>query len=127
MERRNRLRNRLETMRPIETRAGEQAHFAMIEPGLEAIAVELDLVQPLIAAWWTFMQCCQAGRHEIRRASIRSGLSCLTIDGGVKCVGACSLFLRRNGYFDWLFRGRLTAAITVPDPLLAFTASDVVY
>src|SRR5580658_8383867 len=106
MERRNRLRNRLETMRPIETRAGEQAHFAMIEPGLETITVELDLMQPLIAAWWTFMQRCQAGRHENRKASIRSGLACLAIDGGVKCLGVCPLFLRRSGRFGWLFRGR---------------------
>src|SRR5262249_798980 len=47
---------------PVETLAGEQADGAAVEPGLDAVAVELDLVHPARAAR---RRCAQ--RRERRR------------------------------------------------------------
>ena len=62
----NRGRDVREFFGPIETLAGEQTHFAAIEPGLDAVAVELDLVRPAAAARHGRMQGGERRRHEIR-------------------------------------------------------------
>ena len=46
-ERRHGRGDRRVFMRPVEPGAGQQPHRATIEPRMHAVAVELDLVQPL--------------------------------------------------------------------------------
>src|SRR5919198_3945870 len=52
---------------PVETLAGEQTHLAAVEPGLHAVAGELDLLRPAGAARRGRMQGGERRRHEIRR------------------------------------------------------------
>ena len=61
----DRSRDRLEAMRPIQVFARQQAHLAVIEPGLDAIAVVFDLVQPFGAARRVAVQGGKAGRNEV--------------------------------------------------------------
>src|SRR5438876_4499084 len=50
---------------PIETFAGEQADLAVIEPSLDAIAIELDLVHPPSATRRNLLQSGKRRRHEL--------------------------------------------------------------
>ena len=60
---------------PIETLAREQTDLAVVEPGLDAIAVELDLVHPALAARRRRAQGGERRRHEIRqRRAVRPRL-----------------------------------------------------
>ena len=52
---------------PVEPAAGEQLHFAAIEPRLEAIAVEFDLVNP-VAAVRRFVRERRQGTARRKRA-----------------------------------------------------------
>jgi len=53
--------------RPIEAFAGEQLHVAVIEPSLNAVTVELDLVDPAGAGRRRAPQRGQRRRHEVRQ------------------------------------------------------------
>src|SRR5262245_13201702 len=53
---------------PIEALASEQADFAAVEPSLDAVAVELDLVRPARAARGRRAQGCKRRRHEVRQS-----------------------------------------------------------
>src|SRR5262249_53882313 len=67
---------------PMEALAGEQTGLAIVEPRLNAIAVELDLVDPAGAGWRLGPQGGERRRHEFRqwrpaRASLRFFLPAL--------------------------------------------------
>src|SRR5262245_56131427 len=60
---------------PVEAFAGEQADLAMVEPRLDAIAVELDLMDPAFAARRDRTQGRKGRRDEIRQwRPVRTGL-----------------------------------------------------
>src|SRR5262249_37140186 len=67
-----------ELVGPVEALAGEQAYLALIEPRLDAIAVELDFVNPSRPGRRLGAQRGERRRHEIRkprRAGPRVGLA----------------------------------------------------
>src|SRR5215468_6015246 len=66
---RNRLGDLFEAMGPVELLARQKTHPPMIEPRLDAVAVELDLVNPFAIPWWDAMQRGEARWHEIRKSS----------------------------------------------------------
>src|SRR5262249_53460716 len=66
---RNRLGDLFEAMGPIELLARQKTHPPMIEPRLDAVAVELDLVNPIPTPWRHAVQRGKAWRHEIRKPS----------------------------------------------------------
>src|SRR6516225_7488149 len=53
---------------PIEALAGEQADFAVVEPSLDAVTVELDLMRPAGAARRRRAQNGERRRYEIRQS-----------------------------------------------------------
>src|SRR5262249_56116357 len=57
-----------ESFVPIEALAGEQADFAVVEPSLDAVTVELDLVRPAPSARRRRAQNGERRRHEIRQS-----------------------------------------------------------
>src|SRR5689334_16994092 len=63
-----RLGNSAEPVRPIELFSCQQPHLAVIEPGLDAVAIEFDLVNPFRTVWWAAVQRRKARRHEVRKA-----------------------------------------------------------
>src|SRR5262249_16683422 len=66
---RNRLGDLFEAMGPVELLARQKTHPPMIEPRLDAVAVELDLVNPIPTPWRHAVQRGKAWRHEIRKPS----------------------------------------------------------
>src|SRR5262249_8893472 len=52
-----------------ELLARQKTHPPMIEPRLDAVAVELDLVNPFAIPWWDAMQRGEARWHEIRKSN----------------------------------------------------------
>src|SRR5215831_10021576 len=66
---RNRLGDPFEAMSPVELLARQKTHPPMIEPRLDAVAVELDLVNPIPTPWRHHVQRGEAWRHEIRKPS----------------------------------------------------------
>src|SRR5262249_16810787 len=69
-----------EFARPLETLPRQQAHLAIIEPGLDAVAVELDLVHPACTLGRGRAQGGERRRHEVRqRGTVRPGLLLLAL------------------------------------------------
>src|SRR5260370_745746 len=74
---------------PIEAFAGEQADLAAVEPSLNAITVELDLVRPATAARRNLVQGGERRRHEIGQAGAVRPQVLVLAPAGVAL--ACSL------------------------------------
>jgi len=55
-------------MGPVEPGAGEELHRAVVEAGVHAVAVEFDLVQPLIAFRRFVDELGQLRRNPFRRS-----------------------------------------------------------
>src|SRR5262249_11713888 len=53
--------------RPVEAVASEQFHFTVIEAGLNAIAVKLDLMGPIVTIGGFVAEGGEAGRHKCRQ------------------------------------------------------------
>src|SRR4029077_19691759 len=54
-------------MRPIQLLSRQQPRLAALEPRLDAVAVEFDLVEPVRPVWRSVVQSSEAGPHEIRK------------------------------------------------------------
>ena len=137
----DRGRDRLEAMRPIQALAGQQAHLAVIEPRLDAIAVELDLVQPFGAARRGRRAGSQgsAARSRAARVAICAPRAALLsarppLPRPRALARAAPTFAASFGLRDArrslpvcaaVFRLG-AAAIAVPDPLLAFARGNLV-
>src|ERR1700685_2492134 len=124
----DRRRDRLEAMRPIQVLARQQAHLAVIEPCLNAIAIVFDLVQPFGAARRVAVQGGKAGRNELGQPVVRGPRALFLHTGSGRGFGArprprCRL-ADRCRFLRWRFLG---IAIAVPDPLLAFAFGNLVH
>ena len=60
-------------MRPVEPGARQQLHRAAVEPGIYAVAVKLDFVQPVVA-----FRCRVDELRELRRDPVRQSGSDMT-------------------------------------------------
>jgi hypothetical protein len=128
-----------ELARPIEPLAREQAHVTVLQPRLNAVAVELDLVHPALAARRGRAQRGERRRHEVgqRRGVRPRSLACaLTLAGTF--LGGCSrgaarprarCFARSGSAAITLGRSGLHvvlhAPVGVPDALAALAFGDL--
>ena len=60
------FRDRSELVRPVQALAGPQPGLAVLDAQLHAIAVEFDLVAPILSAWRPIDRRAEFGRDEIR-------------------------------------------------------------
>jgi hypothetical protein len=70
-------------VRPVEPRTRQQPHVTAVEPGMHAVAVELDFAQPLVAFRRRFDQLGELRRdpfRQIRRTSRVARSSSLGLD-----------------------------------------------
>src|SRR5580704_7220039 len=65
----DRCGNAFEPMRPVQLLSREQTHLAVIEPRLDAVAVEFDFVNPARSVRGGAVQRGEAGRYEIRKSA----------------------------------------------------------
>src|SRR5258707_14128302 len=79
---------------PTEAYAGEQPDLAAVEPSLNAITVELDLVRPATAARRNLVQGGERRRHEIGQARAVRPQVLVLAPAGVAL--ACSLDAPRS-------------------------------
>src|SRR5262245_2112386 len=72
---------------PVETLAGEQLHLAAVEPSLNAITVELDLMNPRTAVRRFVAKRGERGRHKSGKGFFRpldrtiARRACFLVDG----------------------------------------------
>ncbi len=65
-----RCRNRRILGRPVQALTGLQRHLAVFDARLNAVAVELDLVDPAIARGWAFERFAKLRRYELRHRGL---------------------------------------------------------
>src|SRR5262249_44757939 len=111
---------------PIEALAREQLDLAMVEPGLDAVAVELDLVHPALPARRRRTQGGERRRHERGQARAVEGfvsavLAALGLDRGdparrprpAACCGCAGAYVVGS------------ASVGMPPPLAALAFGDL--
>src|SRR5437588_8827639 len=59
-------RNHGETLRPVEARPRADRHPTLVEVDLQAIAVVLDFVEPVVTRGWLRFEGSKLRRHESR-------------------------------------------------------------
>ena len=64
------LRDRPEAVRPVQALAGQELHLAAVDPGLQAIAVKLDLVEPARTARGGIGEGSERGLDEYRKNAL---------------------------------------------------------
>src|SRR5262249_25437482 len=150
-QRGDRFGNRREAVRPILLLARQQLHIAGIEPRLDPIAVELDLMQPIRPARSAVVERSERDRNETRRRLIFGGARrfgffvwfalCVRLRAGLRwarrrfCSGARACLGAGSDLPDFLFEARLVlrlflsvaavGAIGVPHALFALAAGDL--
>ncbi len=65
-------RHRLEFRRPVEAFAGEELDAPAVDPRLQTIAVELDLVDPLVLMGASSARVARPGSMKVRRSPLRA-------------------------------------------------------
>src|SRR5579859_7923951 len=64
----------LEALGPILSRAGQQSSAVRIAPAIDAVAIELELMEPVLAVGWAIDGGRELRRHEfLQRAALRPG------------------------------------------------------